>query len=223
MIVRTILADQEGILLDGLQVLLTTGEQYFYRIVGVCNSSVELVELVKNSKVDLVITDINLGDNNSSDFIKDIKKIEQNIHVCVLSSYNTDKFVRQAFVNGAEAYVSKRAGFKDLLKALATISNGKTFLSEGLKMTPSLNKMKEVPEENSDNVFLDEFQLIETLTKREMEILRLIADAQSNIQIGKKLFISDQTVGVHRKNIMRKLSLNTTPALIKFAYENGLV
>lgn len=223
MIVRTILADQEGILLDGLEVLLTTGEQYFYRIIGVCKSSVELVELVEESKVDLVITDINLGDNDSSDFIKDIKKLKPNIHVCVLSSYNTDKFVRQAFVNGAEAYVSKQLGFKDLLKGLATISNGKTFLSDGLKMTPSLNKMKEGVQSNNASSFLDEFQLIETLTRREMEILRLIADAQSNVEIGKKLFISDQTVGVHRKNIMRKLSLNTTPALIKFAYENGLV
>lgn len=223
MIVRTILADQESILLDGLEVLLTTGEQYFYRIVGVCNSSVDLLEVVKDTQVDLVITDINLGDNDSSDFIKEIKSFQENTHVCILSSYTTDKFVRQAFVHGAEAYVDKRAGFKDLLKALATISNGKTYLSEGLKMTPSLNKIKKSPKEEGGNVFLDEFQLIETLTKREMEILRLIADAQSNIEIGKKLFISDQTVGVHRKNIMRKLSLNTTPALIKFAYENGLV
>lgn len=223
MIVRTILADQERILLDGLEVLLTTGEQYFYRIVGVCTSTEDLLDLVSDTQVDLIITDINLGDNDSSDFIKKIKRVHKDVHVCILSSYTTDKFVRQAFVNGAEAYVNKLSGFKDLLKALATISNGKTYLSDGLKMTPSLNKMRHVAKEEKNNAFLDEFQLIETLTKREMEILRLIADAQTNAEIGSQLFISDQTVGVHRKNIMRKLSVNSTASLIKFAYENGLV
>lgn len=223
LIVKTIIADQETILLDGLELLLTSGEQYFYRVIARCTSSQELLQKVQENECDLIITDINLGDNESSAFLKDTKSMNSTVHICVLSSYDNDKFVRQAFVNGAEAFVSKKKGFKDLLKGIATISNGKTYLSEGLKMTPSLNKIKTKEDNNRNSKFLDEFQLIETLTKREMEILRLIADAKSNVEIGKKLFISDQTVGVHRKNIMRKLSVNSTASLIKFAYENGLV
>ena len=108
-----------------------------------------------------------------------------------------------------------------MFKALAVIAGGKTFMSEGLQMTPSINQVKS--KKNSTNAFVDNFQLVEKLTKREMQILQQIAQAKSNVQIGKELFISDQTVAVHRKNIMRKLSLNSTNELIKFSYDNGLV
>lgn len=222
MLVKTILADRETIFLDGLESLLTSGEQFFYRIVGRCNSSSELMEKLDYTDVNLLITEINLGDNESTDFLKDIRKNNKDLSICVLSSYTADKFVRGAFVNGADGFVSKYNDIKELLRALATISNGKTFLSEGLQMTPSLQKNSSNNNENK-NSFIDEFQLIEKLTKREMQVLQQIAQAKTNGEIGKQLFISDQTVGVHRKNIMRKLSLRNTNALIKFAYDNGLV
>jgi len=220
MIVKTIIADKETIFLDGLELLLTSGEQFFYRIVGRCNSSEELMEKIKETEVNLIITDINLGDNESTNFIKEIRKENKDLSICVLSSYTADKFVRNAFINGADGFVSKYLDIKDLLKGLATISNGKTYLSEGLKMTPSKSN-DSIPSNKSS--FVDEFQLIEKLTKREMQILQLIAQAKNNVEIGKELYISDQTVGVHRKNIMRKLALKSTNSLIKFAYDNGLV
>lgn len=219
MIVKTIIADKETIFLDGLELLLTSGEQFFYRIVGRCSTSAELIEKVKETDANLVITDINLGDNESTAFLKEIRKMDKELSICILSSYTADKFVRNAFVNGADGFVSKYQDIKELLKGLATISNGKTFLSEGLRMTPSKNKEKSSPKSS----FVDEFQLIEKLTKREMQILQMIAEAKTNIEIGKELYISDQTVGVHRKNIMRKLALKSTSSLIKFAYDNGLV
>ncbi len=222
MLVKTILADRETIFLDGLESLLTSGEQFFYRIVGRCNSSSELMEKLDYTDVNLLITEINLGDNESTDFLKEIRKNHKDLSICVLSSYTADKFVRGAFVSGADGFVSKYNDIKELLRALATISNGKTFLSEGLQMTPSLQKNQSNDDQNK-NSFIDEFQLIEKLTKREMQVLQQIAQAKTNGEIGKQLFISDQTVGVHRKNIMRKLSLRNTNALIKFAYDNGLV
>lgn len=221
MVVKTIIADRETMFLDGLELLLTSGEQFFYRVVGRCDTSEELLEKVKTTDANLIITDINLGDNESTKFLKEIRKLDGSLSICILSSYTADKFVRKAFVNGADGFVSKYSDFKELLKGLATISNGKTFLSEGLRMTPSKKTNQKTTEVK--NSFVDEFQLIEKLTKREMQILQLIAQAKNNIEIGKELFISDQTVGVHRKNIMRKLSLKNTNALIKFAYDNGLV
>ena len=159
--------------------------------------------------------------NESSNFIKQIKKLNSDIRICVLSSYIADKFVRKAFIDGTDGFVSKYDPAKVLFKALAVIAGGKTFMSEGLQMTPSINQVKS--KKNSTNAFVDNFQLVEKLTKREMQILQQIAQAKSNVQIGKELFISDQTVAVHRKNIMRKLSLNSTNELIKFSYDNGLV
>lgn len=219
MIVKTIIADKETIFLDGLELLLTSGEQFFYRIVGRCATSEELIQKVQETEANLIITDINLGDNESTEFLKEIRKNNKELSICILSTYTADKFVRNAFVNGADGFVSKYQDIKELLRGLATISNGKTYLSDGLRMTPSKNK--EVPA--SKTSFVDEFQLIEKLTKREMQILQLIAEAKNNVEIGKELYISDQTVGVHRKNIMRKLSLKNTSSLVKFAYDNGLV
>lgn len=221
MIVKTLIADREMIFLDGLELLLTSGEQYFYRVIGQCNSSASILERIKESEVDLIITDINLGDNESSDFIKEIKQINKDIRICVLSSYTADKFVRKAFINGTDGFISKYDPAKVLFKALAVIASGKTFMSEGLQMTPTINQSKS--KKPNQNAFADNFQLVEKLTKREMQILQHIAEAKSNVQIGKELFISDQTVAVHRKNIMRKLSLNSTNELIKFSYDNGLV
>ena len=221
MIVKTLIADREKIFLDGLELLLTSGEQYFYRVVNHCHSVEAIISKVEETEIDLIITDINLGDNESSSFIKDIKKLNKNITICVLSSYVADKFVRKAFIHGADAFISKFDPAKVLFKGLAVISNGKTFMSEGLQMTPSINKSG--GERQVKSSFVDSFQLVEKLTKREMQILKQIAQAKSNILIGKELYISDQTVAVHRKNIMRKLSLNSTNELIKFAYDNGLV
>jgi len=209
MIVKTLIADREKIFLDGLELLLTSGEQYFYRVVNHCHSVQEILRKIEETEIDLLITDINLGDNESSEFIKRIKKIDKNITICVLSSYVADKFVRKAFIHGADAFISKFDPAKVLFKGLAVISNGKTFMSEGLQMTPSINKDKGQAEVKSS--FVDSFQLIEKLTKREMQILQQIAQAKNNVQIGKELYISG------------KLSLNSTNGLIKFAYDNGLV
>ncbi len=221
MIVKALIADRQKIFLDGLELLLTSGEQYFYRVVGQCNSTEEIRKKLQDTDIDLLITDINLGDNESSDFIKNIKKEHEGIRICVLSSYTADKFVRKAFINGTDGFVSKYEPAKVLFRALAVIASGKTFMSEGLQMTPSIHQQKK--EKEGKNSFIDSFQLIEKLTKREMEILQHIAQAKSNFQIGQELYISDQTVAVHRKNIMRKLSVNSTNELIKFSYDNGLV
>lgn len=226
MLVKTLIADKESMFLDGLELILTSGEQYFYRVVGRCTSSAEILERVESTEIDLIITDISLGDNDSSEFIKRIKKANKQISICVLSAYTADKFVRKSFIHGADGFVSKYKDAKDLLRGLAVIASGKTYLSDGLQMTPGLkssNKAEVSDVPNAKSAFFEGYNLIETLTKREMEVLQLIAQAKGNVEIGEELFISSQTVGVHRKNIMRKLSVNSTNALIKFAFENGLV
>ena len=93
---------------------------------------------------------------------------------------------------------------------------GETYLSDGLKVFP-----KDLGT-NGDSRYEDDFQLRHNLTKRELEILQLISQAKSNKEIADDLFISDQTVGVHRKNIMRKLSVSSTAGLIKFAMDHDL-
>ena len=96
---------------------------------------------------------------------------------------------------------------------------GNTFLASGLNITPKKNGVRKVEENN----FEDRFLLKKKLTKREQEVLELITKALNNKEIGERLYISDQTVGVHRKNIMRKLNVRNTVNLIKFAIDHQLV
>ena len=99
-----------------------------------------------------------------------------------------------------------------------------TFLGEGLSVSPPANSFKKgFSLERKFGFYEDRFQIKQKLTKRESEILKLIIQAKNNKEIGDELYISDQTVGVHRKNIMRKLGVRSTMSLIKFAIENQIV
>ena len=128
------------------------------------------------------------------------------------------KLVRTAFNEDVDGYILK-TGKIQLIEAIEEIMDGGRFFGEGVKIhiLPEDEKALLQPSK-----FNDTFVKKYNLTKREVEILNLITQAMSNKEIAKQLFISDQTVSVHRKNIMRKLQVSNTAALIKMAYEKIL-
>ena len=111
----------------------------------------------------------------------------------------------------------------ELWKAIGEVMEGRTFLGKGVRLNTTLEEIKRKIEDQSRFPSEDKFIKKYNLTKRELEILKLITHALSNKEIGKVLYISDQTVSVHRKNIMRKLGVSNTAGLIKLAYDNSLV
>jgi DNA-binding NarL/FixJ family response regulator len=138
----------------------------------------------------------------------------------VLTSYGDYKFVGAALKNGADGYILKSNEPDDLLFGIEDVMSGNTYLAPGLHITPP-NKKRVSSLIKSG--YEDRFVIKQKLTTREHEVLELITQAKNNKEIAKELFISDQTVGVHRKNIMRKLGVRNTINLIKFAMENQLV
>jgi DNA-binding NarL/FixJ family response regulator len=112
---------------------------------------------------------------------------------------------------GANGYVLKNGSKTDLLMAIESAQSGKYYFPEE-KVNP-----------NTQLVFTDEFMKKHHLTKREVEIIRLVCEELSSKEIGDKLFISELTVTTHRRNILSKLALKNTPGLINFAKENGIV
>ena len=131
--------------------------------------------------------------------------------------YDDAKFIKDVLnkFNG-DGYFLKTNPFDELLDGIDAVMNDDIYLCSGLKVFPKdiLN--------NGDKQFEDEFQLRHKLTPRETQILHMISLAKSNKEIADELFISDQTVMVHRKNIMRKLNLSNTAGLIKFALDHDL-
>jgi DNA-binding NarL/FixJ family response regulator len=138
--------------------------------------------------------------------------------VIVVTKYSDPKFIRECLqVHNVSGYILKTSSLQELTAGLHQVLQGQMFMSKTLQLYP-----KELVELEAESLFDETFQAKYNLTKREQEILGLIAQAKSNGEIAVHLFISPQTVGAHRKNIMRKLNISSTAGLVRFAIENQL-
>ena len=138
----------------------------------------------------------------------------------MLTAYGDHKFVSQALKSRADGYILKSNELEDFYEAVEEVISGNTYLGPGLHITPPNGSKVMSPKKSN---YEDRFVIKQKLTVREHEVLELITQAKNNKEIARELFISDQTVGVHRKNIMRKLGVRNTINLIKFAIDNQLV
>ena len=220
-ITRLVIADIEKLFTEGLTCILNRHPELNISIAGLARSAQDLIELIETQSVDLVFMELNLPDQSGLSIIPQIRKQFPSVKICVMSSYTDYKFVKEALQNGADGYYSKLNGSEELTKCVLDILENKTFISKGLHITPPPRRLQNGA--NGGNKMEDRFLIRQKLTKREHEVLGLIAKAMNNKEIAGELYISDQTVGVHRKNIMRKLGVRNTVNLIKFALDHQLV
>lgn len=223
-IIKTILADDHCIFIEGLKSVLKQSEKYTFDIVGTAVNGEELLWLLRRKPADLLILDLNLSETDGLEIIHTIQRERIALRILVLTVYDDPKFVKSAFKNGAHGYILKNKGIDELFLALHQVLNGEeSYLGEGVQVSENGAARAVVGKQQTDFHFEDRFIKKYNLTKRELEILRLITHAMSNKQIAQELYISDQTVSVHRKNIMRKLGVSNTAGLIKAAYDFSLV
>ena len=215
--IRVIIADDHVLFLDGLKRVLNEAENFNFDIVGTATSGQEVIRLVKMNKPHIVFLDLNMPGKDGLAVLEEIRSWNKEIKVVVVTMYDKDKIVKAAIKGGCKGYILKMYGKHELFAAVESILAGETYIGKGIDFTS-----QGIPKKQ-DVRFDDSFIRKHKLTKRELEILRLISQALSNKQIGKELFISDQTVSVHRKNIMRKLGVSNTAGLIKVAYDNSLI
>lgn len=219
-LVKTLLADNQRIFLEGLKTVLNNDPDRSHQIVGCTPNGKKVVELWREHQPELLIMDLNLMEKHGLDAIEEIRK-EGNKKTCILviTGYQDAKILRGVLERGANGYLPKYKGATDLYEAINVVLKGKIYRSDPVKS----NMGKPLFDVGGRNALIAEvFVKKHRLTKRETQILSLISQAMSNKEIGKKLFISDQTVSVHRKNIMRKLGVRSTAGLIKMAYDHCL-
>lgn len=222
--VQTILADNHQIFIEGVKkVLASVSQNRQIKIVGEYSSGSNLLEALKHKAVDLLILELNLPDNDGFEIIDYIYRERIDCKILVFSAYENPKIVKQAFRKGVDGYILKSRPIKELFEAIEKILSDGNFVGDGVRVTGNGVAIKEKSKKRGISLFADRFVRKHSLTKRELEILRLISQALSNKQIAKELFISDQTVSVHRKNIMRKLGVSNTAGLVKIAYDYSLV
>ena len=216
-VIRVIIADDHVLFLDGLKRVLAESTAFNFDIVGTATSGLEVIRLVKMNKPHIVFLDLNMPGKDGLAVLEEIKAWNKEIKVIVVTMYDKAKIIKSAIKIGCKGYVLKMYGKHELFTAVEAVLSGETYIGQGIEFNSQGIPKKE------DVRFDDSFIRKHKLTKRELEILRLISQALSNKQIGKQLFISDQTVSVHRKNIMRKLGVSNTAGLIKVAYDNSLI
>ncbi len=214
--IKTILADDHRIFIEGLKTVLHKAPDFNFQITGIAYDGKSLMELLREENADLLILELNLPHKDGIELAQFIHREKLPVRILVLSSYNEDRIVKAALKAGVDGYILKNKHIDELFIATRELLAGRSYLGEGVGINEAASGRRRV-------LYQDKFVKKHRLTRRETEILNLITQALSNKEIAKQLFISDQTVSVHRKNIMRKLGVSSTAGLIKMAYDQCLV
>ncbi len=218
--IKVVIADDHRIFIEGLKSILSRIESHRCAVIGEVYRGTDVLKSLEESSVDLLLLDLNLPDMSGIQVLRKLKEEKKKVKVIVLTMYDEPKFAKEAFQLGADGYVSKNGVIDELSEAITEVMKGNIFMGKGVNISDVRTGSRE--KSTSEKQFEDKFIKENKLTKREVEVLTYIAQALSNEEIGKILYISGQTVGVHRKNLMRKLGVNSTAALIKLAYELNL-
>lgn len=207
--IKLYLVDDQQMILDGLSSILNDLGQF--DILGRAKNGRELLDHLQKTDdyPDIVLLDIEMPEMNGFVTLEKLKITYPDIKVLALSSYNEKPLIEKMISNGAHGYIVKDDDRKILKDAIISIASGQKYFSSTVTISLAKAQSQSAPYESD--------LLLDDLTKREREILKLIAEGFSNTEIGKKLFISHRTVDSHRTNLMKKIGVNNIAGLIRFA------
>jgi DNA-binding NarL/FixJ family response regulator len=212
--IRVLLVDDHTILREGVCALLA-GEPDM-AVVGEARDGLEAVEQVDQLEPDVVVMDMVMPRMNGLEATAQIKKRHPDVRILILSMYDDDEYVQQIFQAGAAGYVLKRVAAADLVRAIREVHGGSSFLYPPIAaklIEDYVRRVRGTEARDAD----------EPLTTREREVLKLIAEGNTNHQIAEQLTVSKKTIESHRANIMRKLDLHDVTELVKYALRKGLI
>jgi DNA-binding NarL/FixJ family response regulator len=212
---KIILVDDHQLVRDGIKSLISTAKNI--EICGEASSASELFNLMDDLKPNLVILDISLPDMSGIEITKKINKDYKGVNVLILSMHVNEEFVFNAIKAGAKGYLPKNTTRKEILEAIYTIVKNEEYFSEQISDLILKSYIKKAKQGNKPG------EQKETLSGRETEILKLVAEGASNKEISEKLFISIRTVESHKNHIMQKLELKSVVDLVKYAIRNNII
>ncbi len=210
---KIILVDDHNIMRQGLRVILES--QGNIQVIAEAGNGREAVQKVEELLPDMVIIDISMPEMNGMEATRQIQNISEEIKVIVLSVHSDKQFISGMLRAGASGYLLKDCVKDELIKAIDIVNRGQKYLSPQITGSVLDDYKRFLSEEESDVFTL--------LTKREREVLQLIAEGKTTKQIAGDLFISVKTVETHRQNIMNKLEIYNIPDLVKYAIQQGVI
>jgi DNA-binding NarL/FixJ family response regulator len=217
---RILIADDHDVVRSGLNVLLRSAPDF--AVVAEASDGEEALRLTQRHKPDVVIMDISMPKLDGIEATKLIKERRPEVKVIILSVHEDEEYAYQILRAGASGYLSKNSSRKEIFEAVRSAVSGGRFFSPGISRIIVDGFIKRAQEQAKEDL-LPSAAADQKLTKREVEVLKYIAEGYTNRQIADALFLSFRTINTHRANIMQKLNIHDTAGLVRYAINLGLI
>lgn len=205
MAIKLFIVDDHYMVIEGIHSLLQHEKDLEW--MGHAGNADSCIAFLKQQQPDVILMDISMPGMSGIELCRLVREQYPSVYIIGLSTFNQQSFIQKMMDNGASGYVLKNATQEELLEAIKTVAAGKTYLSDEVATT--LRHMGDT--------------LIPLITRREKEVLELIADGLTNNEIASKLFISVSTVDTHRKNLLAKFESKNVASLIKQAVQLNII
>jgi DNA-binding NarL/FixJ family response regulator len=217
--IKVYIADDHHLFIAGVKALLQDSADV--DLIGETENGKILLDMLEKKQADVILMDINMPVMSGVETTKKIKELYPEIKVLALTMFDDTLHINEMINSGASGYLLKNAGKEELITAIKKVYNGEKYVSNEVSVK-LIERMFNKEQEKSTTAANSNVRKSE-LTKREIEIIKLIAQELTNVEIAAKLNNSPMTIITHRKNLLRKLGVKNTAGLIKYAMQNGLV
>lgn len=205
--INIVIVDDHPIVIEGLKMLLNS--QPFFNISGSFTSGAETISFIRSQMVDIILLDITLPDANGTELCREIKKISPNTSVIMFSNRSERSIIMQSIQNGASGYLLKNTSIEELVICIRGALSGDIVFCNETKQIISRPSQQDLPTPR--------------LTKREKQILQMVAQGKTSNAIAEELFLSPLTVDTHRKNLLQKFQAKNSTELINLAVQQQLI
>jgi len=209
--IKLLIVDDHQVLIEGLVELINGFDHV--TVSQTANNGEEVLDILKDNPIDVILLDINMPVMNGLETCKKVKQKYPQIKVLALTTLDKGSFIQQMLKNGASGYLLKNTSQDELIMAIETVYRGDTFINEQTNKILLNSLMNQKPNES----------FIPTLTRREKEVLDLIAREMTTNEISESLHISLNTVETHRRNLIQKFNVRNSVGLVREAMLKGII
>ena len=209
--ITILLVDDHKLIRDSWSFILNSDSRFI--VVGETSSGEEAIEIAKEKRPKIILMDVNMSPINGFDATKQIHKISPDSRIIAVSMHTMPAYAKRMLQLGAMGYVTKNSSKEEMIKAIVEVSNGKKYICEEVKAILADQELEENSDKGGD---------MNNLSRRELDIIKLIKEGLSSKEIALQLDISLKTVEVHRYNVLKKLKLKNTAALVNYINAKGL-
>jgi two-component system response regulator NreC len=223
--IRLMLVDDHEVVRTGLKAYLET--QDGIQVAAVAGSGAEAVEMALQEQPDVVVMDITMPSMDGLEATRQLKALLPDVQILALTVHEDKQYLFEMMTAGASGYLTKQSAAAELVEAIRTVAKGNVYLQPVLArwLLDDYRRLISQPgvESQPEPRVAAEDKDLSVLSKREKQVLEMVAEGHTNVQIGEQLEISPKTVARHRERIMHKLRIHSSTELVKFAIRTGLI